>query len=95
MLVEVCSPDPSALEYKYLLALVCLSCVVMHSSVMLAEQSELELVEVEYISLPGWKSTIASLTSYDDLPANAKAYINKLEELIGIPSKFKEMGMQS
>ena len=35
--------------------------------------------------MPGWKSSIAGLKSYAELPANAKAYIEKLVELVGIP----------
>ena len=53
-----------------------------------AEQSELSKVEVDYITMPGWKSKIAGITSYDDLPINAKNYIVKIQELTGIPSEL-------
>lgn len=53
-----------------------------------AEQSELSKVEVDYISMPGWKSEIAGITSYNDLPINAKNYIVKIQELTGIPSEL-------
>ena len=52
-----------------------------------AEQSELEKVEVEYITMPGWKTSIAHLKSMSELPPNAIAYIKKLEELVGVRSK--------
>ena len=52
-----------------------------------AEQSELSKVEVDYITMPGWKSKIAGITSYNDLPINAKNYIVKIQELTGIPSE--------
>ena len=42
-------------------------------------------VEVDYISMPGWKSSIASITDWDLLPQNAKNYIYKLEELLEVP----------
>ena len=53
-----------------------------------AEQSELSKVEVDYITMPGWKSKIAGVTSYNDLPINAKNYIVKIQELTGIPSEL-------
>ena len=43
--------------------------------------SQLSRVEPEYIELDGWSEDISSIKSYDDLPANAKAYIAKVEEL--------------
>ena len=56
--------------------------------IIIAEQSELSKVEVDYITMPGWKSKIAGITSYNDLPINAKNYIVKLQELTGIPSEL-------
>jgi adenylosuccinate synthase len=34
--------------------------------------------------LPGWGGTTAGITDYDALPDNAKAYIKRLEELVGV-----------
>ena len=31
-------------------------------------------VQVDYITMPGWKSSIAGITSYSALPTNAKNY---------------------
>ena len=45
--------------------------------------AQLERVEAEYIELDGWQEDITAIKSYDELPANAKAYIAKLEELTG------------
>lgn len=56
-------------------------------SVATAEQSLLEEVEVEYITMPGWKTSIAHVKSMDDLPPNAQVYIAKLQELIGVKSE--------
>lgn len=36
-----------------------------------------------YEELPGWKSDITGAKSYDELPANARAYVRRLEELAG------------
>lgn len=34
--------------------------------------------------MPGWTEKTAGVTQFDDLPANAKAYIKRLEELVGV-----------
>jgi len=44
-------------------------------------------VEVEYVMMPGWKTSIAHTKSFPDLPPNAQAYIKKIEELVGVPSE--------
>ena len=37
--------------------------------------------------MPGWKTSTENVREYDDLPDNAKKYVNKVAELIEIPSK--------
>ena len=44
---------------------------------------ELELCEPVYEEMPGWKGDISSCKSYDELPENAKKYIERIEQLIG------------
>jgi adenylosuccinate synthase len=34
--------------------------------------------------MPGWTEDITGIDSYKDLPANAKSYVEKLEELLGV-----------
>ena len=38
-----------------------------------------------YEDFPGWDSPTAGVTDYDDLPEGARAYVRRLEELIGRP----------
>lgn len=38
-----------------------------------------------YEELPGWDEDISSAESLNDLPANARAYIRRVEELVGVP----------
>jgi len=38
-----------------------------------------------YIELPGWQASTVGARSYDELPANAVAYLNKIESLTGVP----------
>ncbi|KAI9932169.1 hypothetical protein ASPWEDRAFT_171704 [Aspergillus wentii DTO 134E9] len=48
-----------------------------------------EKVKVEYVTLPGWKSNTMGAQKYEDLPANARAYIEFIEhELGGVPIKW-------
>ncbi|MGH8426882.1 MAG: adenylosuccinate synthase [Gammaproteobacteria bacterium] len=41
--------------------------------------------EPVYIDLPGWQSSTVGITRYTDLPPNARAYLEKIEELAGVP----------
>jgi len=38
-----------------------------------------------YIELPGWQESTVGAKSYDELPANAVAYLDKIEALSGVP----------
>ena len=38
-----------------------------------------------YETLPGWSESTVGLKTLDSLPANARAYISRLEELVGAP----------
>ncbi len=47
-----------------------------------------------YEELPGWKGTTASVRNYDELPANAKAYIERIEALLGVPADIISTGAE-
>lgn len=53
---------------------------------------ELASVEVEYISLPGWLTSIEGVRDFENLPENAKNYIRKLEELVEVPIRWIGVG---
>lgn len=38
-----------------------------------------------YIDMPGWQESTLGVTEYEKLPANARAYIEKIESLAGVP----------
>jgi adenylosuccinate synthase len=38
-----------------------------------------------YEEMPGWKESTVGAQSLDALPVNARAYIKRIEELVGIP----------
>ncbi len=44
-----------------------------------------EKVKPEYIELAGWSDNTFGVRSYDELPENAKAFIKKIEEVVGVP----------
>lgn len=58
----------------------------------LADLELLGKVEVEYVTLPGWKSSIEQMTSYDALPDNCKKYIEFIEESLKVPVKWIGVG---
>ncbi|MGH8127663.1 MAG: adenylosuccinate synthase [Gammaproteobacteria bacterium] len=43
------------------------------------------IAEPVYIDLPGWKSSTVGITEYKDLPDNARSYLEKIEEISGVP----------
>jgi adenylosuccinate synthase len=38
-----------------------------------------------YEDVPGWKSSTVGITRYEDLPENARAYLDRLQEVVGVP----------
>ncbi|MDH3886984.1 MAG: adenylosuccinate synthase [Gammaproteobacteria bacterium] len=45
----------------------------------------IEQCEPEYIDMPGWSESTVGTKSYDDLPAAAKAYLDKVESVCETP----------
>ena len=45
-----------------------------------------------YATLPGWEEEITEVKDFQDLPANAKDYVLRVEELIGKPIKMIGVG---
>jgi len=39
-----------------------------------------------YETMPGWQTDLAGVRRFEDLPENARAYIRRIEELIGVPA---------
>lgn len=51
-----------------------------------------EGVRPVYESMPGWSESTVGVQTWDALPANAKAYIKRLEELVGAPADIISTG---
>jgi len=45
----------------------------------------LEACEPVYLEMPGWQTSTYGVKTYDELPAAAINYLNKIEELCGVP----------
>ncbi len=52
----------------------------------------LETIEPIYESWPGWETETTAVRSWNDLPINAQNYLNRLQELIGVPIQFISVG---
>ena len=52
----------------------------------------LERAKPVYTTLPGWKSDIRGETDYSRLPAEAKGYVDFLEQEIGVPITLVSTG---
>jgi len=53
---------------------------------------QFEGVEVEYITCPGWKTCIADIRTFEDLPQNCKHYILIVEAMLGLPIRWIGVG---
>jgi len=53
---------------------------------------QFEGIQVEYITCPGWKTCIADIRKFDDLPQNCKHYILIVEAMLGLPIRWIGVG---
>lgn len=58
--------------------------------VLSASDEELQTLEPEYITIPGWCCDISKIRSYADLPRNAVRYIEVIEEALHIPGPLSK-----
>jgi adenylosuccinate synthase len=49
-------------------------------------------LQVNYEVLPGWDSDISSVRSYSELPEAARHYVERIEELVGVPVHYIGVG---
>ncbi|RXW12364.1 hypothetical protein EST38_g13492 [Candolleomyces aberdarensis] len=57
-----------------------------------ADLEVLAKVNVEYVTLPGWQSSIEDIRSYDALPENCKKYVEFIEEFLEAPIEWIGVG---
>ena len=52
----------------------------------------IEQCEPEYIEMPGWSESTVAAKNFDELPAAARAYLNKIETLCETPIAIVSTG---
>ena len=52
----------------------------------------IELCKPVYESMPGWSESTVGAKSIDDLPENARNYLKRLEEMVGVPVDIVSTG---
>jgi adenylosuccinate synthase len=45
-----------------------------------------------YEELPGWRDSTIGITDYDKLPPNARRYLDRVKELVGVPIDIVSTG---
>lgn len=57
-----------------------------------SSSDELASVQPNYVKMPGWKTSIENIRAFNDLPQEAKDYVLKIQELLGVPVKWIGVG---
>ncbi|KAL2515537.1 Adenylosuccinate synthetase [Forsythia ovata] len=57
-----------------------------------ADLRVLEQIKVEYEVMPGWLCDISSIRRYSKLPKTARQYVERIEELVGVPIHYIRIG---
>jgi len=50
--------------------------------------------EPVYERVPGWKTSTRGITRFEDLPVNARKYVQRIEELVGVPIDIISTGAE-
>ena len=57
-----------------------------------ANLKDLEACEAVYETLPGWETDISGIRKYEDLPENARKYVERIAEVTGVPLGIVSVG---
>lgn len=57
-----------------------------------SDVDDLEAAEPVYEDLPGWEGPLGELSRFEDLPANAQAFVKRIEALAGVPVSVVSSG---
>ena len=57
-----------------------------------AQQSVLYHCEPDYVEMAGWNEDITGVREYDDLPDETRAYVEYIEEVVGVPVGWVSVG---
>jgi adenylosuccinate synthase len=56
------------------------------------DASWLAKCEPVYIEMPGWQQSTRQIRSFAELPAQAQAFVRRVEELVETPVRFVSVG---
>jgi adenylosuccinate synthase len=56
------------------------------------DYEDLGRVKPVYESLPGWEEKLAGVRTFEELPANARRYVRRVEEITGVPVTHVSVG---
>jgi len=59
-----------------------------------ANLDELARVEVDYLVMPGWKTSTEEIRSFDNLPINAQKYSMAVQDFLQVPIKWIGVGKE-
>lgn len=54
--------------------------------------SDLGKVEVEYVTMPGWKTSTESVRNFNELPENAQNYVRYIGKYLNVPVRWVGVG---
>lgn len=57
-----------------------------------SQPEDLGAVRPEYVTMPGWEEDLTDCRSWDDLPIAARAYVDKIEQMVGAPVVVVSVG---
>lgn len=57
-----------------------------------SDAAELAKVTPNYVTLPGWTESLDNITKFEQLPVNARKYLEAIEEHVGVPVKIVSIG---
>jgi len=57
-----------------------------------AHISEFDILEPQYLELPGWREDITGIREYADLPLNARKYVETIERLLEVKARYVSVG---
>ena len=57
-----------------------------------SSEQDFEGIDVEYITLPGWRKPTSSCRKFEDLPPEAQEYVKQVEQLVGVSIRWIGVG---
>jgi len=58
------------------------------------DSATFEQIEPIYETLPGWQGDLTGIVTYERLPTAARHYVDRLEELVGVPITLVSVGAE-